>query len=190
MRGPFNFAAKMNYGLSLVRSEDVILLNDDVEVIAPDWIEALLELSRQPAIGAVGAKFPFLSERIQHAGIVLGIHNSVEHIFRNLPDGEPGYGGFAHLIRNYSAVTGAVIATRMSVIAEVGNFDERLAADFNDVDWCLRVGAAGYRIAYTPFAKLYHFECSSRGLERDGRFLAEMDYFRARWSAKLDNDPY
>jgi GT2 family glycosyltransferase len=110
------------------------------------------------------------------------------HIFHNLPREAVGYNGYTHVIRNYSAVTGAVLATRMSVVREVGGFDEQFAVDYNDVDFCLRIGAAGYRIVYTPYAELYHFEGST--LSRSAVDPAEEAAFKARWTDMIDNDPH
>jgi GT2 family glycosyltransferase len=187
-RAPFNFSQKMNRALEFVKTEDVIFLNDDIEVIAADWLEALLAFSRQQDIGAVGARLIYPNERVQHQGIVLGVNGPTAHIFHNMERDKIGYCGFTHVIRNYSAVTGAVMATRMSIVREVGGFDPALAIDFNDVDFCLRIGAAGYRIVYTPFAELYHFEGSSA--PRAAASEAEKSHFAARWDEIIERDPY
>jgi GT2 family glycosyltransferase len=188
MTPPFNFAQKMNRALDLVETEDVVLLNDDIEVIAPDWLEALLAFSRRAEIGAVGARLLYPNGRVQHQGMVLGVNGATTHIFNNMDRNDIGYCGFTHVIRNYSAVTGAVLATRMSIVREIGGFDPKLAVDYNDTDFCLRIGAAGYRIVYTPFAELHHFEGSS--LPRTSANAAEQEYFVARWGKLIDADPF
>ncbi len=186
--GTFNFPDKMNHAFGLVTTEDVIILNDDIEVISPDWIEALLSFSRRPDVGAVGAQLLYPNNRLQHAGVVMGVNGLTTHIFHNLPAAEVGYCGFTHLIRNYSAVTGAVLATRMSLVREVGMFDRNLRVDYNDIDFCLRLGAAGYRVVYTPYASLYHFEGSS--LARRAVDESDRQHFLARWQTKVSSDPY
>lgn len=188
LEASFNFARKLNYSLTLVETDDVIILNDDLEVIAPDWVDALLEQSRRPAIGAVGARLLLANERLQHAGIVLGVNGGARHIFHQWPAGRIAYCGFSHVVRNYSAVTAAVLATRMSVIRAVGGFDESLATDYNDVGFCLKVRAAGYRVVYTPFAELYHFEGSS--LSRSAPNEADARTFLDRWGDAVSSDPY
>jgi hypothetical protein len=185
---PFNFAKKTNFALAQVKTENVILLNDDLEVISEDWIEAMLAFSRQPEIGAVGAMLLFPTGRVQHAGVVLGVNGCASHIFRNLSAGSVGYCGYSHLIRNYSAVTAAAMATRMSLVREVGDFDETFPVDFNDIDFCLRLRSAGYRVVYTPHAKLYHFEGSS--IPRRSQRAAERMAFHERWRTLIERDPY
>ncbi|WFU05944.1 glycosyltransferase (plasmid) [Rhizobium sp. CB3171] len=187
-QGAFNFPDKMNHALSLVTTEDVIILNDDIEVISPDWIEALLSFSRRQDVGAVGAQLVYPNNRLQHAGVVMGVNGLTTHIFHNQPAVEVGYCGFTHLIRNYSAVTGAVLATRMSLVREVGMFNRRLRVDYNDIDFCLRLGAAGYRIVYTPHASLYHFEGSS--LARREVDEADRGHFFSQWQTYINADPY
>lgn len=185
---PFNFSHKANFAIDKVETEDVIILNDDLEVISPDWIEALLGFSRQPEIGAVGCRLRFADDRIQHAGIALGVTSPCMHLFYNRPADSPGYLGFTHLVRNYSAVTGAVLATTMSKLREVGGFDESLRIDYNDIDLCLRLGKAGYRIVYTPHAELYHFERSSSA--RNAPHPVDTANFLARWKDLLKWDPF
>lgn len=186
--GKFNYPDKLNFALQFVKTDDVILLNDDLEVVTNDWIEALLAFSRQPDIGAVGARLLYPNNRNQHAGVVLGVNGLSTHIFHNQPANQVGYCGFTHVIRNYSAVTGAVLATRMGVIRQVGALNPKLRVDYNDIDFCLRVREAGYRIVYTPHATLYHFEGSS--LVRHAVDPADQAEFLARWGEVLENDPY
>lgn len=185
---PFNFSDKVNFAMTQVETEHVIVLNDDLEVIAPEWIEEMLSLARRPEIGAVGAKLLYPNDRIQHAGIVLGITGNCGHLFHNQLNAEPGYCAYTHVTRNYSAVTAAAIAFRRSVFDEVGGFDAALRIDYNDIDFCLRLRAAGYRIVYTPHAELYHFENSS--IQRAAANPAEEKRFLDRWRADLAADPY
>jgi GT2 family glycosyltransferase len=187
-QGPFNFSEAMNFGLSYVETDDVILLNDDLEVITRDWIEAILEFSRKPEIGAVGARLLLPNNNLQHVGIVLGLCGPAGHVFYNLPSWQRQYCNFSQVIRNYSAVTAAVLGTRMSVIKQIGGFNPSLGIDFNDVDFCLRLRTAGFRIVYTPFSELYHFENSS--LPRKESTAADAARFLALWSGHVQRDPY
>ena len=158
----------------------MLLFNDDLEVISPDWLTAMLEYSQEPDIGAVGAKLLYPDGRLQHIGMVLGVAGLAAHAFHQHPGVSAGYAGSAIIARNYSAVTGACLMTRRRVFDEVGGFDERFPIDFNDVDYCLRLRRAGYRVVFTPWAQLYHHESASFGVRRqDLAGLAEM---RRRWA--------
>lgn len=185
---PFSFPEKINAAFKYVDTEDVILLNDDIEVISADWIEALLSHSRREGVGAVGARLLYPNSRTQHAGIVLGVHGASTHVFHNQPSDEVGYCGYTHVVRNYSAVTGAVLATRRSLFNRLGGFDESLRIDFNDTDFCLRLGSLGYRIVYTPHATLYHFEGAT--LTRTATNEEDMRKFTSRWKDLILCDPY
>ncbi|HWB46308.1 MAG TPA: glycosyltransferase [Hyphomicrobiaceae bacterium] len=187
-RPPFSFAKKTNFVFAHCETEHVILLNDDLEVISSDWIEVLTGICRRPGVGVVGGKLLFPDGRIQHAGIALGVNGMASHLFQNRPADRAAYCGYADIARNYSAVTAAAMATRLSVVREVGGFDERLPVDYNDVDFCLRVRAAGYRIVYTPHAQLYHFEKSS--LPRTRQAAHERDFFERRWRPQILQDPF
>ena len=185
---PFNFAHKANFTVRQSRTEHMVLLNDDMEVLRPDWLSALLEYSQQPRIGAVGGRLLHADGSLQHAGVVLGVNGSAAHLFHNSPRGYIGYNAFTHVVRNYSAVTAACLATRLSVFEEAGGFDEAFAVDFNDIDFCLSLQQRGYRVVYTPYCELYHFEGQS--LVRHTQDPAEVERFCRRWSRQLDCDPY
>jgi GT2 family glycosyltransferase len=186
--GPFNFSHKMNVGAAQARGTHLLLLNDDVEVIGSDWMSAMLEYSQQPEIGAVGAKLLYPDGRLQHIGIVLGVGAAAGHAFHQHAGASPGYASSAVSVRNYSAVTAACLMTRREAFERVGGFDERLAVDFNDVDYCLRLREAGYRIVFTPFATLYHHESASFGPRTQNE--KEIALMRSRWGAAMANDPY
>ena len=184
----FSFARKANFAVGLVETEYFVLLNDDLEVLTPGWVEALLEPLMDPHVAVVGGRLLYPDGRIQHAGIVIGVNGGAAHVFHGLPREHVGHGAFTHIIRNYSAVTGAVFATRRSTFAEVGGFDEVFAHDYQDVDFCLRAVRRGYRIVYTPFAELVHFEGTS--LTRTAQDPAEVALFRERWADVMAHDPY
>ncbi|HUJ73862.1 MAG TPA: glycosyltransferase, partial [bacterium] len=186
--GPFNYSRKFNFSTRYVETNHVICLNDDLEVITPEWIESLLEFSQKPEIGVAGARLLHAQGTVQHAGVVLGVNGSAAHLFHGLPGDQVGYYGYSHVIRNFSAVTGAVMATRMEIIQAVNGFDERMAIDLNDIDFCLRVQGLGKRIVYTPYAQLYHFEGASQ--ERKAITEADVKVFRRRWQEVMDRDPF
>ncbi len=185
---PFNFAKKANFAFRQARGRHIVLLNDDMEVISPEWLSAMIEFSQQEEIGVVGARLLFPDDRIQHVGVVLGVNNGAAHAFHEFPAASIGYNAYTHLIRNYSAVSAACMATRMDVIEKAGGFDEQFATDFNDLDFCLRVIQKGYRIVYTPYAELYHFEGTS--IKRKTQDRREVELFQSRWAEEIGNDPY
>ncbi len=186
--GPFNFSHKLNAAASHARGSHLLLLNDDVEVIASDWMSAMLEYSQQPEIGAVGAKLLYPDGRLQHIGIVLGVGGGAGHAFHQHAGASPGYASSAVSVRNYSAVTAACMMTRRDAFDAVGGFDEQLAVDFNDVDYCLRLRRAGYRIVFTPFATLYHHESASLGPRTQN--AREVALMTSRWADVVESDPY
>jgi GT2 family glycosyltransferase len=185
---PFNYAAKANFAVRSCRTEHLVMLNDDMEIINADWLTSLLELSQDPEIGAVGARLLHADGTIQHVGCVIGVNGGAAHVYHSFPGDFVGYNGFTHLIRNYAAVTGACMATRKSVLAQIGGLDESFAVDFNDTDLCLKMLEAGYRVVYTPYAQLFHFEGVSA--QRTTQNAEERRRFIARWPRYMENDPY
>ena len=188
IEGAFNFAHKLNFSMRHARGEHAVILNDDIEVISSEWLSAMLEYSQDPAIGAVGARLLYPDGRLQHIGMVLGVCGVAAHAFHQAPGHSSGYAGSALGPRNYSAVTGACLMTRKAVFDEVGGFNEQLAIDFNDVDYCLRLRRAGYRIVYTPHAELYHLESGSIS-DRTWN-PAETRLMEATWADVIARDPY
>jgi len=188
--GRLNFAAMMNRGVAATRTEYVVLLNNDTVVITPAWLDELLGYGRLPEVGAVGAKLLYADGRIQHAGVLLGIHGLTGHAFQPRQDGAAPleYQCYAHVARNYLAVTAACMLTRTSVFRDVGGFDERnLTVAWNDVDYCLRLRDKGYRVVFNPWALLYHLESQSRG---DDKNPAEIAHMLRRWKRYVDADPF
>lgn len=185
---PFNYSRRMNLGIAEARGEIVLMLNDDIEVITPHWLERMLELAQQKDIGAVGAKLFFPDGRLQHVGILLLAGRPV-HAFHKAPGNHPGYFGSNIVNRNYLAVTAACLMMRKSVFDQVGGFDEELPLNFNDVDLCLRVYQAGYRNVVTPHAQLNHYESASREAKWE---IWELEALHARHPGMpyLDRDPY
>ena len=185
---PFNFAAKANFAVASAATERVVLLNDDMETMAPGWLEAILEPLQLPGVGVVGGRLLHADDTVQHAGIVLGLHGAAGHVFVGTPDDYIGYNGFTHVMRNYAAVTGALMAFRRTLFTRIQGFDERYPIDYNDVDFCLRALEAGQRVVYTPFARLRHFE--SRSAPRTAADPLDTERFSHRWRAIIDRDPY
>jgi GT2 family glycosyltransferase len=182
---PFNWSAAMNQGAALATGDHLVFLNDDTEVISSDWLEALLEYSQQPEVGAVGARLLFPDGRIQHAGITILAGRPV-HPFYGQPGDHTGYFHSNIVPRTCSAVTGACLMTRAAVFRSVGGFTESLDLNFNDIDYCLKIAAQGRRAVYTPYAELFHHEA----VTKPGLFPRELDAFRERWRGKWPRDPY
>jgi GT2 family glycosyltransferase len=187
--GPFNYSAMNNLAVEQTESPWLLFLNNDMEIIDADWLTTMAEQIQRPEIGAAGARLLYPDNTIQHAGVVLGVDGIGTHAFRGFPADDPGVNRQLQVVRNYSAVTGACLLTRRDVFNQVGGFDEeRLPVTFNDVDLCLKIGRAGYRIVYTPLATLYHHESSSR--RRTHVEGPETLVIRERWGDVLQRDPF
>ncbi len=185
---PFNFSAVVNHALPFVDDPYLVLMNDDMTVVTPDWVEAMLEHAQRPEIGAVGARLLYPDRTIQHAGVVFGPYGGSTHPFRHLPEGHPGYFDFPHVVREWSAVTFACAMLRRSVVEEVGPLDEvAFRVAFNDADLCLRIRQRGYRIVSTPHAVLYHYESATKVLLAEPGEVAQM---RERWGRVINDDPF
>ena len=192
--GEFNFSAINNFGVSLTDAPIVGLLNNDLEVIHGDWLDEMVSHALRPEIGCVGAKLYYPDDRIQHAGVILGIGGVAAHAWQTHPRGAAGQAHRNVLQQNLSAVTAACLVIRREVYEQVGGLEaDKLKIAFNDVDFCLKVLAAGYRNLWTPFAELYHHESASRGkedtLEKRDRFRNEVEYMTGKWGDALVNDP-
>ncbi|MGY2937406.1 GT2 family glycosyltransferase [Bradyrhizobium sp. GM6.1] len=193
--GEFNYSAINNMAAAHCNGSILGLINNDIDVIKPDWLSEMVSLAVVPEVGAVGAKLIYSDKRVQHGGVVLGVGGVANHFSHLLPRSAPGYFGRNQLTSSVSAVTGACLVIRKSIYDEVGGLDQRnLPVAFNDVDFCLRVSERGYRNVWTPHAELYHHESVSRGLDnvpkKADRFQKEVDYMRRRWAAKLASDPF
>lgn len=190
----FNYSAINNAGAKEARGTILGLLNNDVEVISPDWLTEMVSHALRAEIGVVGAMLYYPDDTIQHAGVILGIGGVAGHCYVGMPRGWPGDKHRGGLAQSLSAVTAACAVVRKSVFDQVGGLDERLEVAFNDVDFCLRVREAGYRNLWTPFAELYHHESASRGYEttpeKIARFKREESFMKERWGESLVNDPY
>ncbi|HWB82794.1 MAG TPA: glycosyltransferase family 2 protein [Bryobacteraceae bacterium] len=188
---PFQFSAMINQAARDCDAPLLLFLNDDVAVIDPDWLTGMVELASQPGVGAVGAKLLYPDGTIQHAGVVVGIYGVCGHAFRGVFDDARIHADFPHVIRNVSAVTGACMMTPAKVFRECGGFDEEaFPVAYQDVDYCLRLREKGYRVLYTPVARLYHYEAASKRPEdRDPR-PSETLAFKTRWKHVIEADPF
>lgn len=190
---PFNYSAINNFGVKNASGEIVGLLNNDLEVISPGWLDEMVSHALRPEIGAVGAMLYYPNNTIQHAGVILGTGGVAGHTYHGQPRGYAGQKGRGYIIQNLSAVTGACLLMRRDVYDEVGGLDENLPVAFNDVDLCMRITGKGYRILWTPYAELYHHESATRGYEdtpeKQARFRKEVEYVQRRWGDRLLFDP-
>jgi glycosyltransferase involved in cell wall biosynthesis len=190
---PFNWSALNNFAASQARGDVLLFLNNDVEPLDDEWLEEMVRHISRPEVAVVGAALYYPDGRLQHGGVLLGLGGVAGHAHHGFPMMHPGYFGRAVLVQNFSAVTGACMATRKNVFLELGGFDaENLPVSFNDVDYCLRVRERGYRVVWTPYARLYHLEGASRGRGSadSPRHRLEIDYMRRRWGHLLESDPY
>jgi GT2 family glycosyltransferase len=191
---PFNFAAMVNDGVAAATGTVVVLLNNDVAVLEPAWLDAMVRQASRPEVGAVGAKLLYADGTLQHAGVVVGLGGRAGHILRRRPGDTPGHLGRLRVAHEVSAVTAACLAVARDKYLAVGGFDaEAFPVDFNDVDFCLRLTAAGWKTVWTPAATLAHLESVSRGPSvgaKRARFEQEAARFSERWRDVIRHDPY
>jgi GT2 family glycosyltransferase len=193
--GAFNFSRINNAAAREAQGDVLLFLNNDISVIAPGWLKEMMRYAVRPGIGAVGARLLYPDGTIQHGGVVLGLGGIAGHIHRGASRNDPGYFGRLMLTQDVSCVTAACMAVPKVVFEKVGGFnEENLAVAFNDVDLCIRIREAGYRIVWTPYAELYHAESKSRGSDHCptnmDRFLSEIAYMQRCWPRQIAEDPF
>jgi O-antigen biosynthesis protein len=191
----FNYSAINNFGASHAKGDYFLLLNNDVSVITPEWLEEMLMFAQRDEVGAVGALLYYPSDKVQHAGIIVGIGGVAENAFKNARRGDFGYMSRLSIAQNLSAVTAACLLVSRKAYEQVGGLDEGFEVAFNDVDFCMQLRKAGYLNVFTPYAQLYHYESESRGAEntpeKRKRFQGEIARFQTRWQAEMSaGDPY
>lgn len=191
----FNYSTINNFGAGFAKGEYVLLLNNDIEVITPNWLEEMLMFAQREDVGAVGAMLYYPDDTIQHAGVIIGIGGIAGHAHKYFNRRSYGYVSRACISQNLSACTAACLLIRKEVFVEVGGLDESFAVAFNDIDLCMQIRKAGYLIVFTPYAEFYHYESKSRGLENSpekiARFNGEIKRFKKKWGNKLESgDPY
>ena len=191
---PFNYSAINNFGVKHAQGEIIGLMNNDIEVITPDWLTEMVSHAIRPEIGCVGAKLYYPNDTIQHAGVILGIGGVAVHSHKYVNRDHPGYFSRLTLTQNLTAVTAACLLVRKSIYQKVKGLDDKnLTVAFNDVDFCLKVREAGYRNLWTPWAELYHHESISRGAEdnphKQKRAQLEIKFMKHKWHTELHHDP-
>ncbi len=190
----FDFAAVNNLAAQEIDANLLLLLNDDVAPLRPDWLGRMVAQLQDPAVGIVGARLLYGNDTVQHAGVVLGLAHLCEHNDKFARPGDPGPFGSVALDRDVSAVTGACLLIRTQLWRELGGFDPAFAIALNDVDLCLRARAAGHRVVYAAGALLTHYESLSLGRHYSGARAHheshEVRLLRQRWSAVIADDPF
>lgn len=191
----FNYSAINNFAAKEAKGEYLLFLNNDVEILTPDWMEEMLQNCQQENVAAVGAKLYYPDDTIQHAGVVLGLGGIAGHIMCRASKEDPGYFGRMISVQEISAVTAACMMVKKSDFDAVGGLDETFQVAFNDIDLCMKFRAPGKKIIFTPYAELYHYESKSRGLEdtpeKQFRFDKEVKRFQEKWAQQLEmGDPY
>ena len=191
---PFNYARLNNVAAGVATQEILLFLNNDTEIVEPGWLHAMAGWAASPGIGVVGPKLLYPDRTIQHAGVVLGIGGVAGHSFVGLPADSPGYLGLAGITREAAALTGACIAIRRALFAEIGGFDEHLQIAFNDTALCLEAIRRGNRNLYLGDVSVIHHESKSRGFddtpEKLARFRDECSHVRLNYKSLFDQDPY
>ncbi len=183
---PFNFSSKINLGAIRAKGEHLLLLNDDMEVLTPNWIERMVMYSGLPEIGAVGGRMVWEDGRLQH--VVVRFEQGLPgHLYRGFAGDFKGYANNVRIAQNCLAVTGACLMTRRELFEEVGGFCTMLPVNYNDIDYCLKMHAKGLRSVYDPDLVMYHFESSSRSTEVEDW---EKDRLRERWRPLTTVDPF
>jgi GT2 family glycosyltransferase len=190
---PFNYSKLNNFGVSKANGDYLLFLNNDTEVITPDWLEVMVGHAQRDSIGAVGSLLLYPDDTVQHAGVIIGMGGMAGHLYVRQPRSATGYCGQLLTVTNFSAVTGACLMCRREVFEAVEGFNETMPVAFNDIDLCLRIVQKGYRNLCTPQAVLYHHESKSRGYEdtpeKQARFSKEVRYMQQTWKEFCEHDP-
>ncbi|HEX7852809.1 MAG TPA: glycosyltransferase family 2 protein [Sphingobium sp.] len=193
--GPFNYSAINNHAVAQARGQLLCLLNNDIEVMEPDWLSLMVAQAIRDNVGAVGARLLYPDGRIQHAGVVMGMGHAAGHAHRLLRPDDEGYFHRHSLPQFVSAVTAACLVVQRGRFLSVGGLDaQNFAVAFNDVDLCLRLNKRGWQSFYEPRATLIHHESVSRGFDRDPvgqkRFAGELAALQRLWGTETIVDPY
>jgi GT2 family glycosyltransferase len=191
---PYNYSAINNFAAAQATGSYLCLLNNDTEVVTPEWLTEMMRYAVRDEIGAVGAKLLYDDGTIQHAGVVVGLGDAAGHAHRFLPSNDPGYFCQPHVAQYVTAVTAACLVVEKRKFDAIGGLDEQdLAVAYNDVDLCLKLQSAGWRNVYVPHAVLLHHESKSRGSdsspENRDRYGGELRVLQERWGTKTFQDP-
>lgn len=189
----FNFSKLNNIAAKKTKSDYIVLLNNDTEIITHDWLEWMIGYAEQHHVGAVGAKLLYRDKTIQHAGVILGL-GVASHAFTGQGRNAVVWNGRISVPYNYSAVTGACLMVSRKKWNQVGGLNEDLEVAYNDIDFCLELVKKGYYNVFVPMVELYHYESKSRGLdltpEKKKRFDGEQAYMYKKWKNEIANDPF
>ncbi|MEG1305550.1 MAG: glycosyl transferase family 2, partial [Oscillospiraceae bacterium] len=193
--GPFNFSAINNFGRKYAAGSQLLFLNNDIEVISPQWIEEMLMFTQRADVGACGIKLLYPNNTLQHGGIAVGVCGSAANLCPLYPREHEGYMSRLAVASNMSACTAACLMVKGDAFDSVGGFDEELAVSFNDVDLCLKLREKDLLIVFNPVAEAYHHESLSRGYDNKGekkqRMEREKAILRRKWDKYYDGkDPY
>ncbi|CDM69533.1 Hypothetical protein CM240_2396 [Clostridium bornimense] len=192
--GEFNYSAINNFAVEQSQGEYIVLLNNDIEIITPDWIENMIQYAQRKDVGIVGAKLYYLDDTIQHAGVIIGMRGLAAHRYCGSYKNEIGNMGMLQYVQNLSAVTAAVMMIKRDVYTEINGLDEKFKVAFNDIDFCMSVMKKGYLIVWNPFVEMYHYESISRGSEdteeKVKRFEFEIERFYSKWKKYLIEGDY
>ena len=184
----FNWSIFNNRAADIADGEFLLFLNDDIEIIQDDWLDAMMEHARRPEVGITGPQLLYRDGKVQHAGMFLANNGIGRHAFRFAANDDPGYFGLALTQRNVIAVTGACMLVRRDTFERLGRFDEAHEIVNNDLDFCLRVHRAGLLTVFTPYASLTHYELASRANLKD---VFDLSHFNAAWKTTFAaGDPY
>ena len=190
----FNYATANNHIAARTQGAHILLLNDDVAPIRPDWLRWMCAFMEDPHTGIAGARLLYADGTVQHGGVIMGLAGLCEHAHRHAPAADPGYMARAVLAQELSAVTGACLLVRRRLFEAVGGLDERYASAFNDIDFSLRVGETGHGIVYVPQAELHHYELQTFAGHYEGARAADkapdVRRMRARWAGVCADDPF
>ena len=190
----FNYSAIVNFGVENSNGEYVVLLNNDIEFITPNWMEEMLMYAQRSDVGICGMKLFFPDRSIQHAGVAIGIRGLAGHKYREVDEKDFGLYDYINIVQDLSAVTAACFMIKKQLYIDLLGFDEKLAVAFNDIDFCLKVRENKYLIVYNPFSEAYHYESKSRGLdtsaEKQKRFLQEWNFIKNKWTSYIESDPF
>jgi len=193
--GPFNFSRLNNLAVEQAKGSVVGLVNNDIVATDSGWLAEMVSQATRPEVGAVGAKLLYRTGQVQHAGVVCGIGMVAGHPHKFRPGDDPGYMGRLAVTQSFSAVTAACLVVEKAKYQQVGGLDaENLQVAFNDVDFCLKLKALGYRNIYTPYASLIHLESVTRGLdtspEKAQRYEVEAQFMLRKWGNRIHSDPF
>jgi glycosyltransferase involved in cell wall biosynthesis len=189
----FNYSMINNYAVGFCNknSELLLFLNNDIEIMHPEWLYNMVQHFIRPEVAAVGAKLLYLDHKIQHAGVIIGVNGLAGHSHKMMWDWDPGYFSRPHLTQDVTAVTGACMMVRKKAFIDVGGFDPKLPEAFNDIDLCLSLRKNNWSIIYTPYARLYHRESYTRGYDSmSDNFLKSVSYMYTKWDLSQYVDPF